>query len=70
VSLIVDGQRQNGKEAIPEVWLSINNSVSAIDLSNSVVNQQNNTNTKSMEEVLKLSDKKIDDFIPEEPIPK
>ncbi|CAG8604843.1 12025_t:CDS:2, partial [Ambispora gerdemannii] len=69
-SLVVDGQRQKDKEAIPEVWLSIDNSVSTVDLSNSVVDQQNNADTKSMEEIPKVSDKEIDDFIPEEPIPK
>ncbi|EXX75594.1 uncharacterized protein OCT59_003660 [Rhizophagus irregularis] len=69
-SLVVDGQAQNGKETIPEVRLSIDNSISAVDLSNSVVDQQNNANTKSMEGVPKVSDKEIDDFIPEEPIPK
>ncbi|CAG8592337.1 9698_t:CDS:2, partial [Racocetra fulgida] len=60
----------NGKEAIPEVRLSIDNSVSVVDLSNSVVDQQNNADTKSMEGVPKVSDKEIDDFIPEELIPK
>ncbi|CAB4494814.1 unnamed protein product [Rhizophagus irregularis] len=68
--LVVDGQAQNGKETIPEVRLSIDNSISAVDLSNSVVDQQNNADTKSMEGVPKVSDKEIDDFIPEEPIPK
>ncbi|CAG8766863.1 3070_t:CDS:2, partial [Racocetra fulgida] len=56
-------------EVIAEVWLSIDNSVSTVDLSNSVVNQQNNADTKSIEGVAKLSDKEIDDFVPEEPIP-
>ncbi|CAG8846230.1 37627_t:CDS:2, partial [Gigaspora margarita] len=69
-SLVEDSQTQNGKEAIPEVRLSIDNSVSAVDLSNSIVDQQNNTDTKSMEGVPKVSDKEIDNFIPEEPIPK
>ncbi|CAB4430903.1 unnamed protein product [Rhizophagus irregularis] len=69
-SLVVDGQAQNGKETIPEVRLSIDNSISAVDLSNSVVDQQNNADTKSMEGVPKVSDKEIDNFIPEEPIPK
>ncbi|CAG8786545.1 10196_t:CDS:2, partial [Dentiscutata erythropus] len=47
-SFVVDGQTQNGKEAIAEVWLSIDNSVSTVDLFNSVVDQQNNANTKSI----------------------
>ncbi|CAG8521179.1 2055_t:CDS:2 [Acaulospora colombiana] len=41
-----------------------------IDLSNSVVDQQNNVDTKTMEGVPKVSDKEIDDFIPEESMPK
>ncbi|CAG8830606.1 45620_t:CDS:2, partial [Gigaspora margarita] len=69
-SFVVDGQTQNGKEAIAKVWLSIDNSVSTVDLSNSIVDQQNNADTKSIEGVAKVSDKKIDDFVPEEPIPK
>ncbi|CAG8797314.1 31452_t:CDS:2 [Gigaspora margarita] len=60
-------ETQNGKEVMPEVRLSIDNSVSAVDLSNSVVAQQNNADTKSIEGV---PDKGIDDFIPEEPVPK
>ncbi|CAG8622908.1 4726_t:CDS:2, partial [Acaulospora colombiana] len=40
------------------------------DLSNSVVDQQNNADTKTMEGIPKVSDKEIDDFIPEESMPK
>ncbi|CAG8480255.1 3286_t:CDS:2 [Gigaspora rosea] len=69
-SFVVDGQTQNGKEAIAEVWLSKDNSVSTVDLSNSVVDQQNNADTKSIEGVAEVSDKEIDDFVPKEPIPK
>ncbi|CAG8526860.1 16450_t:CDS:10 [Gigaspora margarita] len=67
---VVDGQTQNGKKAIAEVWLSIDNSVSTVDLSNSVVDQQNNADTKSIEGVAKVSDKETDDFVSEELIPK
>src|SRR3954447_7889205 len=49
----VNGQPQNDKEVIAEV--------SAIDTSDSVIDQQNDVNTKSIE------DKEIGDFIPEEP---
>ncbi|CAG8727239.1 1645_t:CDS:1, partial [Cetraspora pellucida] len=69
-SFVVNGQTQNGKEAIAEVWLSIDNLVSTVNLSNSVVDQQNNVDTKSIAGIAKISDKKIDDFVPEEPIPK
>ncbi|CAG8820660.1 12795_t:CDS:2, partial [Dentiscutata erythropus] len=34
------------------------------------VNQQNNADTKSIEGIAKVSDKEIDNFVPEEPIPK
>ncbi|RIB15649.1 hypothetical protein C2G38_2191874 [Gigaspora rosea] len=51
-------------------WLSIDSSVSTVDLSNSIVDQQNNADTKSIEGVAKVSDKEIDDFVPEEPITK
>ncbi|CAG8496694.1 10656_t:CDS:2 [Gigaspora margarita] len=69
-SFVVDGQTQNGKKAIAEVWLSKDNLVSTIDLSNSVVDHQNNADTKSIEGVAKVSDKEINDFVLEEPIPK
>ncbi|PKK57118.1 hypothetical protein RhiirC2_871892 [Rhizophagus irregularis] len=49
----VNGQPQNDKEVIAEV--------SAVDISDSVIDQQKDVNTKSIE------DKKIGDFIPEEP---
>ena len=49
----VNGQPQNGKEVIAEV--------SAVGISDSVIDQQNDVNTKSIE------DKEIGDFIPEEP---
>ncbi|GES91995.1 hypothetical protein GLOIN_2v1790949 [Rhizophagus clarus] len=49
----VNGQPQNDKEVIAEV--------SAVDISDSVIDQQNDINTKS------IVDKKIGDFIPEEP---
>ncbi|CAG8747045.1 11438_t:CDS:1, partial [Acaulospora morrowiae] len=68
-SLVVGGQTQDGKEAMSEVWFSKDNLVPAVDLCNSVVDQQNNADTKSMEGVPKILDKEIDDFIPEEPIP-
>ncbi|CAG8555046.1 3372_t:CDS:1, partial [Acaulospora colombiana] len=66
----MDSQTQNGKEVIPEVRLFIDNSVSAVDLSNSIVGQQNNADIKKMEGVPKKSNKEIDDFIPEESISK
>src|SRR4051794_5547206 len=49
----VNGQLQNDKEVIAEI--------SAVDISDSVIDQQNDANTKSIE------DKKIGDFIPKEP---
>src|SRR5579859_5602603 len=49
----VNWQPQNDKEVIAEV--------SAVDISDSVIDQQNDVNTKSIE------DKEIGDFIPEEP---
>src|SRR3954471_12949015 len=49
----VNGQPQNDKEVIAEV--------STVDTSDSVIDQQNDVNTKSIE------DKEIGDFIPEEP---
>ena len=49
----VNGQSQNGKEVIAEV--------SAVGISDSVIDQQNDVNTKSIE------DKEIGDFILEEP---
>ncbi|PKK62818.1 hypothetical protein RhiirC2_789803 [Rhizophagus irregularis] len=51
--LVVNGRQQNDKETIAEVL--------AINVSDSVIDQQNDANTKSMD------DKEIDDFIPEEP---
>ncbi|CAG8747829.1 27085_t:CDS:2, partial [Gigaspora margarita] len=44
-SLVVDSQIQNSKEVIPEMQLSINNSVLAVDLFNSLVDQQDNADT-------------------------
>ncbi|PKB96599.1 hypothetical protein RhiirA5_434561 [Rhizophagus irregularis] len=52
-SLVVNGRQQNDKETIAEVL--------AINVSDSVIDQQNDANTKS------INDKEIDDFIPEEP---
>jgi len=52
-SSVVDGQSQNDRETIAEI--------SAVDESDSVIDQQNDVNTKSIE------DKEIGDFIPEEP---
>ena len=49
----VNGQPQNDKEVIVEV--------STVDTPDSLIDQQNDVNTKSIE------DKKIGDFIPEEP---
>src|SRR4051794_29290945 len=49
----VNGQPQNDKEVIAEV--------SAVELSDSVIDQQKDVNTKSIE------NKKIGDFIPKEP---
>src|SRR4051794_25890220 len=50
----VNGQPQNDKEVIAEV--------SAVDISDSVIDQQKDVNTKSIE------DKKIGDFIPKNPL--
>ncbi|CAG8771080.1 11908_t:CDS:2, partial [Funneliformis caledonium] len=61
-----DGQSQKDRETIAEI--------SAVDESNSVIDQQNDVNTKSMEEVPEVvaeqsvSDKVIDDFILEESV--
>ncbi|GES76656.1 hypothetical protein GLOIN_2v1790949 [Rhizophagus clarus] len=52
-SLVVNGRQQNDKETIAEVL--------AVNVSDSVISQQNDANTKSMD------DKEIDNFIPEEP---
>ncbi|GBB94794.1 hypothetical protein RclHR1_24120006 [Rhizophagus clarus] len=52
-SLVVNGRQQNDKETIAEVL--------AVNVSDSVIDQQNDANTKSMD------DKEIDNFIPEEP---
>src|SRR3954447_1153713 len=49
----VNGQPQNDKEVIAEV--------SAVNISDSVIDQQNDVNTKSIE------DKEIGDFIPKKP---
>ena len=49
----VNGQPQNDKEVIAEV--------STVDTSDSVIDQQNGVDTKSIE------DKEIGNFIPEEP---
>ena len=64
-SSVVDGQSQNDRETIAEI--------SAVDESDSVIDQQND-NTKSMEEVPEViaeqsvPDKVIDDFILEESV--
>jgi hypothetical protein len=50
---VVDGRSENDKEMIEE---------SAVDVSDSIINQQNDANTKSME------DKEMDDFIPKESV--
>ncbi|GES87785.1 hypothetical protein GLOIN_2v1790949 [Rhizophagus clarus] len=52
-SLVVNGRQQNDKETIAEVL--------AVNISDFVIDQQNDVNTKSMD------DKEIDNFIPEEP---
>ncbi|RIB17009.1 hypothetical protein C2G38_1466711 [Gigaspora rosea] len=51
-----------------EARLAILEQASLVETQN--VDQQNNADTKSMEGVPKVSDMEIDDFIPEEPIPK
>ncbi|GES90605.1 hypothetical protein GLOIN_2v1766209 [Rhizophagus clarus] len=52
-SLVMNGRQQNDKETIAEVL--------AVNVSDSVIDQQNDANTKS------IDDKEIDNFIPEEP---
>lgn len=42
----VTGQLQNDMEAIAEVWLSIDILVSAIDVSDFIVDQQKSVNTR------------------------
>ena len=65
-SSVVDGQSQNDRETIAEI--------SAVDESDSVIDQKNDVNTKSMEEVPEViaeqsvPDKVIDDFILEESV--
>jgi len=59
-SSVVDGQSQNDRETIAEI--------SAVDESDSVIDQQNGANTKLMGEVPEVSDKVIDDFILEESV--
>lgn len=50
-----------------EVRLSIDNLVSAVDISDFMVDQQNNADIQLLKEILKVSDKKIDELISKKP---
>ena len=64
----VTEQPQNGKKVKAEVQLSIDNLVLAVDVSDSMVDQQNNANIQLLEEILKVSDKEINELISEESV--
>ncbi|RHZ86100.1 hypothetical protein Glove_54g13 [Diversispora epigaea] len=73
-SLVVDGQPQSDKEVIPEMQLSIDNTVSAVNVSDPIVDQLDNASEVSSKSKIQFScaskqktleDKETDAFLNE-----